>query len=190
MLDRAWSTYLRMVAVAPLVGIAYLWSYLRGSGISLIGFIGACPQILVGIGLIGFGALAYSVLTTFGGIFLPHRFGISRAILEAMRQRPLAWWRRERTPDPRAPLYWYTAILALPSFAGILVAEYGSARFSFWWLVLIGVAPSAIAWALLLRPGFGGRKMALYAWLSMLFTAFSTVCLALLLFLTIKSCFP
>jgi len=189
MLERGWSIYLKMLAVAPLVGIAYLWSYLRGSGISLMALIGACPQILVAIGLIGFGALAYSVLTTFAGIFLPHRYGVSRAILEAMQQRSLVRGWPQRCRGTKAPFYWIAAMLAVPSFAGMVAAQYGSARYGFWWLLMIGVMPSVAAWVLLAKSGFGERKMTFYALFSMLFTAFSTVCIAFLLFLTIKSCF-
>lgn len=185
-----WSIYLKLVALAPVAGIACLWIYLEGTHVSLMGFLGASSHMLIAIALIGALSILASGITLWVTILLPFKSNVSRLIISAMRRRSLRWRHRRVPPSRRRPFYWLALTYALPCFAGVMLGWYGPGRASYWWLWIVGLPPSVVTWSLLLRCGLGRRVQPFYALATLFSIAVVTTASAFILFLSIRSEMP
>jgi hypothetical protein len=190
MLEKIWSIYLKFAAIAPLLGIVYLWRWLDGEHISLMGFVGSSSQILVVIALIALMAAAYPAGMTAVFILFPHKTRITNVILFGLRRLPWPRLRRRRISDNARVIFWILVTLALPSMLGMLMAEYFPGRNGYWWLLGIGILPSVCVWLLLRRYGALKRFKSIQTLFCLMIIAFSTCSIGFVLFLTAKFHIP
>lgn len=151
-----------------------------------MGFIGASPQILVFVAIVGFAAAAWSVLTIAVFIFLPHATKVSNAVVFGLRR--LSWPRHVpggRNPKVRIYL-WNMTTFALPCFFGMLFAVYLPGRYAYLWSFALGVSPSIVLWVVLYRSGLLRGTKSFRVLPALVIIALSTVAVAFLMYLHIE----
>lgn len=186
MFEKGWAIYLKLLAVAPVVGIAYLGPYLADANLSLLAFIGGAPQILLAVALIGSAAVLYSAIAMGVLIYLPSRYGTSARLCWAMTgpqpRAALSALNEVATPDR-----WFIALFFAPGLVILLCLRYAPWFTDITWLLVLAAVPgavgAAILWARERWPFFTGfmSSAALFA------SSWFSVAVGLTLYLTLWS---